>query len=263
MCINNPIVASNQILRNALQKTLMQDKPLTTGNNRSEGSNQVSRQPPPPPPNQMQSVIRSPIRVPIQNTTNPISTNGQTQKSSSKTEVLSRLGRRVDRQQHPYHQPTENLSIKGSYNKQDTQDIQSSVTPRAIVPKVQSTVYKCKFGLYCTKPECTFSHPSPATQTSSFHHSKHNETKVVCKFFPRCMNEQCTFNHPKKFQNKTLQCNSLQSVMCKFEPFCKKVGCLFMHQSSVKSRSTRVFALDIDDRMEVDVDEEADKVRVP
>lgn len=45
----------------------------------------------------------------------------------------------------------------------------------------------CKFGENCSKPSCTFVHPSKRIMTAP-----------VCKFFPNCANTACPYTHPSQ-----------------------------------------------------------------
>jgi hypothetical protein len=106
------------------------------------------------------------------------------------------------------------------------------------------TTMACRFGAFCTRPNCAFSHPSPAAAAKML-------SSVPCKFGLNCLNPSCAFMHPPlaaesqvlasstPFGNMSLKTN-LSNVSCKFASHCKRPNCAFKHDHA----SERVFAVD-------------------
>ncbi|KAF8911484.1 hypothetical protein CPB84DRAFT_1812332 [Gymnopilus junonius] len=75
----------------------------------------------------------------------------------------------------------------------DKDCIKAHVSPAALKPQVSvpppqihHTPVPCRFGAACTRPGCTFSHPTRQTQYAT-----------PCKFGAACTRVQCAFQHPE------------------------------------------------------------------
>ncbi|OMH80178.1 Nuclear polyadenylated RNA-binding protein NAB2 [Zancudomyces culisetae] len=69
-----------------------------------------------------------------------------------------------------------------------------------IHPATKPTETKCKFGVNCLNPNCTYEHP-PKQQPGAAAISADGSPaapglSILCKFYPNCMNPACTFVHP-------------------------------------------------------------------
>jgi len=75
-----------------------------------------------------------------------------------------------------------------------------------------SSNIECKFGANCTRPDCKFSHPSPAAIVAMMNAKQHSvQTKsssddlstinIPCRYEPNCTRADCRFLHtkPRKF----------------------------------------------------------------
>ncbi|PRP79972.1 hypothetical protein PROFUN_05948 [Planoprotostelium fungivorum] len=88
----------------------------------------------------------------------------------------------------------------------------------------------CKFGLQCTRPDCSYTHPPPASASVT----------IPCKFGANCTKgAACQFSHqqtPNRFTNMSM---SLSSAPCKFGDNCrfKNTTCKFQHPSSDKDKT--------------------------
>lgn len=91
--------------------------------------------------------------------------------------------------------------------------------------------YPCFFGAKCTRPQCSFSHPTETLKPST------SSINLVCKFYPNCLNTQCKFQHPVAATTKTpatlarpnIKISSPQNIICKFAAGCMRPGCYFLH----------------------------------
>jgi len=99
-----------------------------------------------------------------------------------------------------------------------------------------SSNIECKFGANCTRPDCKFSHPSPAakltkqqqnTTTTTQDSNKNNKSNVPCHYYPNCKNADCPYMHPS-----TTPKNETVNVACRYGSSCTRQDCHFLHPSS-------------------------------
>jgi len=85
-----------------------------------------------------------------------------------------------------------------------------------------SHVIECKFGANCTRPDCKFSHPSPAAILAAAALKK-KESKIKEKL-------SMDFLKHKESRSKLLDNEEdAQNILCRFDPDCKRANCKFMH----------------------------------
>jgi hypothetical protein len=78
-----------------------------------------------------------------------------------------------------------------------------------------SSTIECKFGANCTRPDCKFSHPSPAA--------------IVAMMTAK--QQQSTHNVQSKASNDDL---STINIPCRYEPNCSRADCRFLHKQPRK-----------------------------
>ncbi|KAK6501950.1 hypothetical protein TWF481_009768 [Arthrobotrys musiformis] len=86
----------------------------------------------------------------------------------------------------------------------------------------------CKFGLRCTKADCTFAHQSPVSDPSrpvAFSGEK-------CSFGINCKNKKCTSSHPSPASGGSKPQPAFEQQDCKFWPNCKNPHCPFKHPAN-------------------------------
>jgi len=147
---------------------------------------------------------------------------------------------------------------KHNRTKSDASSVISTASDRSAV--------ECKFGANCNRPDCKYSHPSPAAiaaqiakkataaATETLEQTKHElqkqlqeqaqlkanastktpaKTNVPCHFFPNCKNPDCPYQHPSPSQAisnlKSKQSNSEFNVPCRYDGNCTRSDCKFIH----------------------------------
>ncbi|KAJ1654476.1 hypothetical protein IWQ61_005602 [Dispira simplex] len=111
------------------------------------------------------------------------------------------------------------------YNAQTCEYIHPQAAPLGISTPAPPTTIACKFGLACTRANCPFSHPSPATTDS-----RPNPATIPCRFFPNCLNPACPFSHvTDSTQSSDAQSIPKKNVMCRFLDNCTRPDCHFNH----------------------------------
>jgi len=147
---------------------------------------------------------------------------------------------------------------KHNRTKSDASSVISTASDRSVV--------ECKFGANCNRPDCKYSHPSPAAiaaqiakkataaATETLEQTKQElqkqlqeqaqlkanaaaktpvKTNVPCHFFPNCKNPDCPYQHPSPSQAintlKTKQSNSEFNVPCRYDGNCTRADCKFIH----------------------------------
>jgi len=151
------------------------------------------------------------------------------------------------------------LQSKHNRTRSDASSVISTASDRSIV--------ECKFGANCNRPDCKYSHPSPAAiaaqiakkataaaaetlEQTKQELQKHLQeqaqlkasvaaaktsakTNVPCHFFPNCKNPDCPYQHPSPSQAinnlKTKQSNSEFNVPCRYDGNCTRSDCKFIH----------------------------------
>ncbi len=168
-----------------------------------------------------------------------------------------------------------NAPQSSGHDQMETSDTHSVTSVSANIPTLQPV--ECKFGALCMRPDCKFSHPSPAMAMNRMASptvggakpyfnpmAASSLAKIPCKFWPNCLNPSCPFQHgatdntPKTLMNTTIH--------CRFDPACKRPDCPFFHpsrQSDDKGISNRVFALDESETEAVPVSQLSDTVEHP
>ncbi|KAJ3329426.1 hypothetical protein HDU76_007921, partial [Blyttiomyces sp. JEL0837] len=104
----------------------------------------------------------------------------------------------------------------------------------------------CRFGASCSRPDCKFSHPSPAAilaaaKAAAAGGSSSNKPK--CRFWPHCANPVCPFFHPSSGPASAAGggaggITDLSQIPCKFEPFCTRPNCPYQHAGKSQATST-------------------------
>lgn len=157
-------------------------------------------------------------------------------------------------QSTPYTAP----QTKHNRTKSDASSVISTASDRSAV--------ECKFGANCNRPDCKYSHPSPAAiaaqiakkataaATETLEQTKQElqkqlqeqaqlkanaaaktpvKTNVPCHFFPNCKNPDCPYQHPSPSQAinnlKSKQSNSEFNVPCRYDGNCTRSDCKFIH----------------------------------
>lgn len=147
---------------------------------------------------------------------------------------------------------------KHNRTKSDASSVISTASDRSAV--------ECKYGANCNRPDCKYSHPSPAAiaaqiakrataaATETLEQTKQelqkqlqeqaqlkanaavkNQAKsnVPCHFFPNCKNPDCPYQHPSPSQAintlKSKQSNSEFNVPCRYDANCTRADCKFIH----------------------------------
>jgi len=147
---------------------------------------------------------------------------------------------------------------KHNRTKSDASSVISAASDRSSV--------ECKFGANCNRPDCKYSHPSPAAiaaqiakkataaATETLEQTKQELQKqlkeqaqlkanaaakstvkstVPCHFFPNCKNPDCPYQHPSPSQAikdlKSKQSNSEYNVPCRYDGNCSRADCKFLH----------------------------------
>ncbi|KAJ1965161.1 hypothetical protein IWQ62_002734 [Dispira parvispora] len=111
------------------------------------------------------------------------------------------------------------------YNAQTCEYIHPQAAPLGSSASAPPTTIACKFGLACTRANCPFSHPSPATTDS-----RPNPATIPCRFFPNCRNSACPFFHPtNSTQPSEAQSIPKRNIMCRFLDNCTRPDCHFNH----------------------------------
>jgi len=159
-----------------------------------------------------------------------------------------------NRQQTTPYNPSQS---KHNRTKSDASSVISTASDRSIV--------ECKFGANCNRPDCKYSHPSPAAMaaqiakkataaaTETLEQTKQElkkhlqeqaqlkanaakssvKTNVPCHFFPNCKNPDCPYQHPSPSQAinnlKSKQSNSEFNVPCRYDGNCTRSDCKFIH----------------------------------
>ncbi|KAF8543830.1 hypothetical protein BDD12DRAFT_164071 [Trichophaea hybrida] len=111
--------------------------------------------------------------------------------------------------------------------------------PTPATPAGKPTQYisgeKCPFGSKCKNRKCTGSHPSPAS-APGYHGGWPTKIEQDCKFFPNCTNPACPFKHPimpmcRNGANCTRpDCHFTHAeTACKFKP-CLNPNCIYRHE---------------------------------
>lgn len=131
---------------------------------------------------------------------------------------------------------------------------------------IPMSAIECKFGAFCTRPDCMYAHPSPSFAFPPVAPKRYNNggsissKPPVCRFFPNCRNAHCTFSHPTgSALSSTATSTPLNETPCKYVPFCSNPSCPYKHESDTsqdnarlvnerkKHISERAFALDLSD----------------
>ena len=109
-------------------------------------------------------------------------------------------------------------------------------------------VVECKFGANCMRPDCKFSHPSPAVMAAKTgvkpvtSYSINNvASSVPCRFWPKCMNPACPYQHPETSSGQATP----NTIPCRFNASCTRPNCPFLHtQKPAGSTNERKFVLE-------------------
>jgi len=160
----------------------------------------------------------------------------------------------------PSNPPSRSGSVSSKHNrtKSDASSVISAASDRSNI--------ECKFGANCNRPDCKYSHPSPAAiaaqiakkataaATETLEQTKQELQKqlkeqaqlkanaaakstvkstVPCHFFPNCKNPDCPYQHPSPSQAikdlKSKQSNSEYNVPCRYDGNCSRADCKFLH----------------------------------
>ncbi|KAG4097144.1 hypothetical protein H8356DRAFT_1292078 [Neocallimastix lanati (nom. inval.)] len=160
----------------------------------------------------------------------------------------------------PSNPPSRSGSVSSKHNrtKSDASSVISTASDRSNV--------ECKFGANCNRPDCKYSHPSPAAiaaqiakkataaATETLEQTKQElqkqlkeqaqlkanavaktnaKSNVPCHFFPNCKNPDCPYQHPSPSQAlkdlKSKQSNSEFNVPCRYDGSCTRADCKFIH----------------------------------
>ena len=94
----------------------------------------------------------------------------------------------------------------------------------------------CSFGAACKNKKCVSKHPSPSTIQAA----PHRQQQAECKFYPNCTNPNCPFVHPglppcRNGADCTVpNCKFTHSTTaCKFNP-CLNPHCMYKHGEGQK-----------------------------
>lgn len=103
---------------------------------------------------------------------------------------------------------------------------------------------QCKFGLACTRPGCTFAHPSPAVAAAGGGARGGGvggggaSSSIQCMYFPNCLNKFCTFYHPPGGPPAVSASATTNKILCRFYPKCLNPACPFFHPAKTATATT-------------------------
>lgn len=76
-----------------------------------------------------------------------------------------------------------------------------------------TSTIECKFGANCNRPDCKFSHPSPAAVAAMM----------------AAKQQQATSNHIHTKPVQTEESSNMINIPCRYEPNCTRADCKFLH----------------------------------
>jgi len=85
-----------------------------------------------------------------------------------------------------------------------------------------SYAIECKFGANCTRPDCKYSHPSPAAILANALKKKESGKLKEKK-------SHDILKHKESRSKLAVSTEEAQTILCRFDPNCKRENCKFMH----------------------------------
>jgi len=91
-----------------------------------------------------------------------------------------------------------------------------------------SYAIECKFGANCTRPDCKYSHPSPAAILAA---KKAEVVNALKKRESGKLKEKKSHEilKHKESRSKLTVPDEAQTILCRFDPKCKRENCRFLH----------------------------------
>jgi hypothetical protein len=124
---------------------------------------------------------------------------------------------------HTLQKKSSRISLNGSVNQQPTLTKKIS---KASLKDTSSVAIECKFGANCTRPDCKFSHPSPAAILAAAGLKK-KDSKILKE-----KKSHDLLKHKEsrsKLISEIEDTEEAQTILCRFGADCKRPNCKFLH----------------------------------
>lgn len=130
-------------------------------------------------------------------------------------------------QNHTNH--NNNNTTNGNNNNNNSNYSSSNNNNNGSTPTSNTYSVECKFGAKCTRADCKFSHPSPASMNKKAHESS-NYAHAKSQENANSLTNSTTNNTYKLKTNHRVSSDVMaQNIICRFDPNCTRSNCKFAH----------------------------------